>query len=481
MRKKLFFRYFAVCAVIIVTSFVFLCGIFGFLMTKYIKDERQTMLSENVSKAVDFTKYNYEMSGGRYIEKRSTRQFYEIVSDASNGVVFFVDVDGYTQICTEDGACVHELSQISQKTLEKVRLSNEYMEFGKLDGVYKIKHYTVGKAVTALPSGEVIGYVFASASARATTGVVSAVFRLFLMSIIFTILLSSIVIYFLTQMLSRPLRQMSVAAKSFGHGDFSARISYSKPDEIGELAKSFNQMADSLSELESARKNFVSNVSHELKTPMTTIGGFIDGILDGTIPKEQEEYYLRLVSEEVKRLTRLVKSMLNVANIEAGKTTINAKDVNINEIIIKTLFNFEKRINQKNIDIIGLDELDRCIIIADEDLIHQVIYNLIDNAVKFCNDNGIIEFSTKKADNKAHICIKNSGEGISKEEIAHIFDRFYKTDKSRGIDKNGVGLGLHIVKNIINMHGGEIVVGSVEGEYTEFVVTLPLSENDFSK
>ena len=474
MKKSLFAKYFTVCAVIILSSLVFLGGVFGILVSRYMKTETQTNLSQSVTRVAGFTVYNYQENNGKYLDERMVRQFYSSIAENFNGVVFFSDIEGNTLLCTEDGLCKHEVNKISGTILSSMSDGTQYQEFGRLGGIYSKPHYTVGTPVLVDNQTHVIGYVFCSAPADTISELIADVVKMFLIACIFSILASCVIIYLITRILARPLKQMSRAAKSFGQGDFSVRVDYHSSDEIGELALSFNQMADSLAELEMARKSFIANVSHELKTPMTTIGGFIDGILDGTIPKEQEKQYLTLVSDEVKRLSRLVRAMLNVTKIEAGETKLNTEPINIRDTIITTLFNFEKKIEDKNIDVRGLAEMEKLVVLGDEDLIHQVVYNLIDNAVKFCNDGGYLEFASAKDNELAFIHIKNSGSGISREEINHVFDRFYKTDKSRSLDKNGVGLGLNIVKSILDLHGGNITVGSVLGEYTEFIIGLPL-------
>ena len=478
MKKSLFAKYFTVCAVIILSSLVFLGGVFGILVSSYMKTETQNNLSQSVSRVAGFTVYNYQENGGKYLDERIVRQFYSSIAENFNGVVFFSDIEGNTLLCTEDGLCEHEVKKISKTILSSMSENAKYQEYGRLGGIYSKPHYTVGTPVLVDNQTHVIGYVFCSAPADTIAHLISDVVKIFLVACIFSILASCVIIYIITRILARPLKQMSRAAKSFGQGDFSVRVDYHSSDEIGELALSFNQMADSLSELEMARKSFIANVSHELKTPMTTIGGFIDGILDGTIPKEQEKQYLKLVSDEVKRLSRLVKAMLNVTKIEAGETKLNAEPIDMRDIIITTLFNFEKNIEDKNIEVKGLAEMEKNVAIGDKDLIHQVVYNLIDNAVKFCNESGYLEFSSTKDNELAFIHIKNSGSGISREEINHVFDRFYKTDKSRSLDKNGVGLGLNIVKSILDLHGGNITVGSVLGEYTEFIIGLPLYKDN---
>ena len=225
---------------------------------------------------------------------------------------------------------------------------------------------------------------------------------------------------------------------------------------------------------EQLRREFSANVSHELKTPMTTIGGFIDGILDGTIDSSKSSYYLRIVSDEVKRLSRLVTGMLNMSKIEAGQLKIQPKEFDISAMTFKTMLGFERIIDEKKIEVRGLDKVGPVNICADEDMINQVVYNLIDNAVKFTDEGGYIEVAIKSDSEKVIFSVKNSGKGISHEDAGQVFERFYKTDKSRSYDVKGAGLGLYIVKTVIDMHGGQITVNSEPGEYTQFVFWLPL-------
>ena len=231
-------------------------------------------------------------------------------------------------------------------------------------------------------------------------------------------------------------------------------------------------LADEVKNANETSHTFIANVSHELRTPITTIGGFVDGILDGTIPKSRQQEYLILVSKEIKRLTILIRSMLNMTKFEAGTLKPNFSETNLTELVIQTVLMFEKRIESKHLEIIGLDS-ERLIAEADPDLIQQVIYNLVENAVKFVNDNGTLTFTFEEAQNMTFISIKNTGEGLKESEIPQIFDRFYKTDASRGKDSTGLGLGLSISRDIIRIHNGRIAVRSVYGEYTEFVVKLP--------
>ena len=274
---------------------------------------------------------------------------------------------------------------------------------------------------------------------------------------------------------------MSAAAKQFAIGDFSYRVKVEGSDELADLGIAFNDMADALDKLESSRSSFVANVSHELKTPMTSIAGFIDGILDGTIPKEKEKYYLGIVSGEIRRLSRLVVAMLNMSKIESGDLEMKPNNYDISDQIIHILLTFEQKIEKKNIEIIGLDDLKPQYIVADPDMIYQVIYNLFDNAVKFTNENGFIKVTLEDQGDKIQISIKNSGTGIKPEELSRVFERFYKVDKSRSLDAKGAGLGLYIVKTMVEMHSGRIYAKSEDENSAEFVFTLPKSFHPVNK
>ena len=316
--------------------------------------------------------------------------------------------------------------------------------------------------------------MFASTSSAALSIFLVDIFQMYVISAALVMLFAFIVIYFVTSNMVRPLQEMLAATQSFSKGEFSIRVPVEGDDEIAMLAAAFNSMASSLAVMESTRRSFTANVSHELKTPMTTIGGFIDGILDGTIPPERQGYYLRIVSGEVQRLSRMVQSMLAIARIEAGELTIAPVPVEITDIVTRTVFTFEQRLEGKQIEVRGLDA-EKHLVEADADLIHQVVYNLVDNAVKFVDQGGYLEFAYHTEGNMTFISVKNSGAGVAPEEIPKLFDRFYKSDKSRSLDKNGVGLGLSIVKTIMNLHNGDIYIRSEPGQYTEFVFSLPTS------
>ena len=301
-----------------------------------------------------------------------------------------------------------------------------------------------------------------------------------LVSTVKTIILASlwvflatlIAVYFLSERIIGPLKDMSRAAKSYAAGNFDIRIPVRGDDEVAELASAFNQMATGLESLESMRSSFLANVSHDLKTPMTTISGFIDAIISGAIPPENQTEYLERIKSEVHRLSRLVRQLLDLSRIQAGDRKFTFEQFDICEVARQIVLSFEQKIDEKKLDVEFNCEEDRMKVIADKDAIHQILYNICDNAVKFSREGGKYKIDITSRDKKVHVSVYNEGEGIPKEDLPFVFERFYKTDKSRGLDKTGVGLGLYISKTIIDAHGETISVQSEKGEYCRFEFTL---------
>ncbi len=258
----------------------------------------------------------------------------------------------------------------------------------------------------------------------------------------------------------------------YAKGDFSEKIPDDSSGNLAELAKHINSLASDVETSEETSKTFMSNVSHELRTPITTIGGFVGGILDGTIKKSQQTEYLDLVHKEIQRLAILISSMLNMSRFESGTLTPNFKETNLTDLVIQIVLMFEKKIEEKHLEIEELDS-SRLIAVVDSNLMQQVIYNLVENAVKFVNEGGTLSFVFEEKDGTCIVGIRNTGDGLKDEEIQQVFDRFYKTDSSRGKDKTGLGLGLSISRKIVHLHKGHIVVKSVYGEYTEFQIQIP--------
>lgn len=287
------------------------------------------------------------------------------------------------------------------------------------------------------------------------------------------IVISSIIIYYFSQkILIKPLANMNYVARKISKGEVEKRADIKYNDEIGELAKSFNIMADSLQRVEMNRREFMSNVSHELRSPITSIKGFIGGILDGVIPKDKENYYLRIAYEEIQRLTRLVNDLLDLSAMESGKFSLNINEVDLNEIIKLCVIKFEQKIKEKNLNVDVIFDEEHIYVKGDRDRLIQVVTNILDNSLKYVLDNGKIVITSKIKSKKVYVSIFNDGPIIQNQHISHIWERFYKDDKSR-TSKVSTGLGLPIVRNILTQLGEDIWVENKGKELgVEFTFTL---------
>lgn len=388
--------------------------------------------------------------------------------------ILLVDLTGTCVDCSEGDSCYHRRHALPSYVLGATA-SGEFFESSTLGGYYEEDYATAGVPIIdkTVEDGEIQGYCYVFAKSTFTAALPATFVKIFLISAGITLVLVILLVASMSYRMAKPLRQMSNAAKRFAVGDFSVRVNVRSSDEIGELANAFNNMADSLSASEGMRRTFISNVSHELKTPMTSIAGFIDGILDGTIPPERQKHYLNIVSNEVKRLSRLVTSMLSLSRIDNGELKIHPAYFDLFSTLISILAGFEQKIIERNLRITGLEKFRAIRVYADPDLMYQVIYNLIENAVKFTGEGGYINFDIEETRFDITVMITNSGDGIPPEDIRFIFDRFYKTDRSRSMDKKGMGLGLFIAKTIMRLHEGDIYVESRVGEYTRFAFRLP--------
>ncbi len=472
-KKTMFSRYFFTCAAVIIATIVLLGTMVMTFASSYFKSENLQILNKNATQAANLTALNYIQNDRQYLDSRAISLSYNVLADTVGADILLVDPEGNCLMCS-DGVQSDAQHVIPLNLVNTVVNEGSYNDVSSLGDVYDTGRYVSGVPVAL--DGQVIAIIFATSSAETLEAFLSDVRIVFIFGSTVLLFIAFVAIFFATEQLIRPLRRMVGVTESFSKGDFTERVPIDGDPEIAKLAVSINEMAMSLADLELTRRSFVANVSHELKTPMTSISGFIDGILDNTIPPERQGHYLKIVSDEVKRLSRLVVSMLNIAKIEAGEMNINLCPVDVCDTILRTVFTFEQKIESKNITIEGL-ESEKIYVLADPDLLHQVAYNLIENAVKFVNEGGTMTFSFRLEDRgMVTVGVKNSGSGIPKEDIPRLFDRFYKTDKSRSMDTSGVGLGLHIVKSLVHLHGGEVAVRSEEGSFTQFMFSIPACE-----
>jgi signal transduction histidine kinase len=384
-----------------------------------------------------------------------------------------VDEDGLREPDISGDLGSVDLSLFDTKTTESGE--SYFVHHGNLGGLVKESHAACAKQI--VNKGSVRGYVISLSSTVKEDNLISITRRAVINSSAWVMLAAVIAVYFITERIIHPLRNMTTAAKQFAKGNFETRLTVYGEDEVSALGNAFNNMADSLENLEKMRNSFLASVSHDLRTPMTTISGFIDGITSGAIPPEKHEYYLGIISTEVHRLSRLVSQLLDISRLESGDRKFTFSNFDIAEVGRIILISFEQKIEDKHLDVEFDAENDTMMAFADKDAIYQVMYNLCHNAIKFSKEGGKFAIKISRYQgNKIRISVFDEGQIIPDEDKLMIFERFYKSDKSRGLDKSGVGLGLYICKTIIDAHEEEIHVESKGDIGTEFWFTVKEGE-----
>ncbi len=483
MFKSVFFKYITAFVLIIVVSFTLLSFIMSAIVVQYSDNLQQSqlqraadVLSRTVSHQLEESGYpglpqlfryrQEQMEQAISVLTRFSGEMFALVTDV-NGVIIGTDHPDGRLYLGKTIPAEYISAILSDHTFRTVSTD--------LSGLLPRKQMTTGLIIAEdgdIRSGEALGTIIVC-STQTNVEIVDLVVKTMIMSSLWVLLAAMIAAYFISERFVAPIRKMSVAARQFATGQFDVRVPVTGHDEVSELAVAFNNMADSLSNLEKLRSTFLANVSHDLRTPMTTIAGFIDGILDGAIPPEQYEHYLGIIATEVRRLSRLVGSLLDISRIQAGDRKFNMAPFDICEMARLILISLEQRIDAKKLDVVFECDEDKIFVIADHDAIYQVLYNIADNAVKFASEGGRYEMHLRTKDRKVYVSVYNEGQGIPAEDLPYVFDRFYKSDKSRGLDKSGVGLGLYITKTIMDAHKEKIWVNSAHGKDCEFTFTLP--------
>ena len=469
---------------LIVFSMTLLGTSFLALSFRYQQNESQKAAERNISYISAYA--NSAISDGMTLSSQNFRSYLASVAMISDSTILLCQPDGRILYATgtnlsEDysilGAYVPEwvVDQLIEKdaysgtTTFNSLLPSECFVTGVPIVTYTVDPFTREQITSSSP----LGILFVASDATAALTFLENTFQLFLVTAAAVLLVSILLCSVTVQRIIDPLKSMSKAANKFARGEFETRFTEyaSRTDEIGELAQAFNAMADSLAQAEQKRSEFVANVSHELKTPMTTIAGFAEGILDGTIPPEKERESLQVISSETRRLSRLVRRMLELSRLQSSERVAAQEQFDVLEVLLRVLVSLEAKITEKDLDV-QTDLPDGPVMVwGDPDAVTQVCYNLLDNAVKFASPKGLLTLKITTQRGKAYIAIGNQGETIPPQQLAHIFDRFHKADSSRSAHKEGVGLGLYIVKTILNTYKEDITVTSQDG-FTEFTFTL---------
>ena len=456
-----------ICALLLF-AFALLAAALHTSLTAYGEAQRRSTLETNARAVADLA--SAYSSAQELEDSWDFRMSMRLAAEVAGTDAVVCNADGVVIACAcSDIACAH-LGQTVPSALITEAIAN-----GEAFATQTLSLYDGERYVCAVALTDAVGAVIVSSPTALVASSVRGMLGTLWGTAAAVFAVAFFVTFFVSRREARPLRELARTVRRFGHGDWSARaaVGGGNTAEMDELASAFNGMAETLAEAEQRRAEFIANVSHELKTPMTSIAGYMDGMLDGTIPQDQHAQYMRLVADEVRRLSRLVRNMLDLSRIQATGVDEESKAVfDIGDLVGQTLFSFEQKIEARRLNV-EAELPDRPLRVrAMRDAIAQVTYNLVDNAVKFCDEGGTLGVWVRQDGGKALVTVRNTGATIPPEELPLIFDRFHKTDKSRSRDRDGVGLGLWIVKTLIGAHGEDIWVESRDG-VTSFTFTLP--------
>ena len=484
--RSLYKRQFALTAGMILISFALLGTAFFTLSYQYTLRQTRDSMERNANYVANFTSKSRSLGLG--VEDDVYIAMIATIAQISDAVVLITEADGEMVVST-DGISVMGYKELAGSYLPKsiadqVARSGSYTGMSDLGGFFAEKRYVAGTPIlvktvdvtTGQTRQSLVGVAYVAAEASSLTELWRAFTSIFFFTAVVVLCIAFLTSSVTSLRQTKPLKEIAETARKFGHGEYELRVRgyEDRKDEVGELAEAFNAMADSISKSEERRSEFVANISHELKTPMTTIAGFSDGILDGTIPPDRERAALQTISSETRRLSRLVRRMLELSRLQSAENVTAQEQFDVSEVMLRVLVSLETKINSRRLDVDTQLPDAPVMVWGDPDAITQVCYNLLDNAIKFSAEGSTMGISITTKGGKAHVAVRNTGATIPPDELAMIFDRFHKSDKSRSVDREGVGLGLYIVKTILNNHKENITVTSQDG-VTEFVFTLTLA------
>ncbi|ABP67587.1 integral membrane sensor signal transduction histidine kinase [Caldicellulosiruptor saccharolyticus DSM 8903] len=465
--KSIYFKFVTIYTIIIVMGFLIFGTILNNLTENYFISQKQTQLVREAEKIATGLALWY-ITG--FLERDRLRFEINFLRDYLNASILMINRNANVVLNSDEQVFIND--SILQRIRDKVFSGNIAVEKTLIGTIVKKEYLIIGYPVVI--NNQVVSGLLLITSTDDIRQTLRMYNRIIWLITLFEVILVLIITYALTQKIINPIKKLASVSRKIAEGDFSEKIPMplNSNDEIGELIASFNYMTEKLENLEMMRKSFISNVSHELRSPLTSIRGFIEGILDRTIPDEKRDFYLNLVREEVIKLNNLINQLLELSRLEWGKINLNLSTFKIYSVIAEELIKFEKRIEEKKIEVF-LEVNENLMVKADRDLISRVVHNLLDNAIKYNKVGGKIYIYSEVENGKAYITIQDTGIGIPEKLQKLIWERFYKVDESRSLEK-GVGLGLSIVKEIIKLHKQNIWVESEEGVGTKFTFTLDL-------
>ena len=469
MKKTLYLKF-------ILAYFIF--GVFGFIivttfvpnMTKehLIREKAESLYSEATLIAGTY-------AGGLYTSEttlETVKMQLDSLAVYLNSEIRIINPSGRLVLDTNSPLDVENVVVI--ENFDSTVTSGSYYIVGDFFGNFDSDVLTVFAPITS--NYKVKGYVVIHTDMNDIQKSCNSLLNISYITLAILFLLSLIILIFFTEIVYIPLRKITHATEQYAAGNMHYEFQVDSEDEIGYLASCLNYMASEIARSEDDQKKFVANVSHDFRSPLTSIRGYLEAMLDGTIPPEMHEKYITIVLNETERLTKLTNSLLTLNNLNMKGMILEKSVFDLNSVIRSTAASFEGTCQQKHIGIELLLTGDRMPVLADKSKIEQVLYNLLDNAIKFSHPDSAIRIETNEKHGKVFVSVKDSGIGIPKDSLRLIFDRLYKTDLSRGRDKTGSGIGLAIVKEIIMGHNETIDVISTEGVGTEFVFSLKKSK-----
>ena len=446
------------------------CGALTIFYTKHYMAEKREELIQQGEKSAQANKKGYRT--GNLSELSYELQILE--SYMGSGVL----------VINENGEVALASPGFNDEFLEDNRISRTLIERVQNGEIVSVQ--TKSGQVSDTPM-LVVGYPFSKGhlagilmcrSLPEIEEALKEMYQISVISLFFVSFLGLIVSYVTAKYVALPLMRMNRAAKVIANGNFEERVDVTSSDELGELAQSFNHMAESLQTHEKVQKDFIANISHDLRSPLTSMQGFLTAMLDGTIPPEKREHYLKIVLEETERLSRMTQSIVELSRAQSSAILLDESDFELNELIRWNIEMLEPQLEEKNVQIHGIYEAEQTMVHGDRDKISRVLQNLLGNAAKFSPQNGIIEVETTLDKKKVLVSVKDQGPGISEEDQKYVFDRFFKTDTTRNMDKTGSGIGLAIVREFLQAHGETITVKSEKGRGATFVFSLKLAKKE---
>lgn len=459
---------------VIIVIVLLLIGIFIALGSYTTYATQKALVSEKQNNLINEANLLSEQTITSYVQGITSMEYLQVrfneFEDTLKTNVWYFDSNG-KMIVVSNPANYEKLPYNLKAIDQDINLKKAFTMTGDFYGMFSGTVISIGLPVYT-DSGQ-NGYLVLHTSMTELDSLQDNMLSIMYMPFLVMILVVGVVLAYLSGTVIRPITKLNNAAREYAKGNFDTRTGVKRKDEIGELSDSLEYMASELSKLDEYRKNFIANISHDFRSPLTSIKGYLEAMLDGTIPVEKYDRYLNIVLTESKRLSKLTTGLLELNDFDTYGPILKKQNFDVVDIIREVRNTVEGVCDNKQIDLRLNCPAEHTFVYADKMKIGQVIYNLVDNAIKFSHKGGQIQITVYDKNDKVFVSVKDDGPGIEKDKQNKVFDRFYKTDPSRGKDKQGTGLGLSITKEIIKAHGEHIDLISTPGVGSEFVFSLP--------